>query len=107
MVSVGRDIGRFEAYRVHLKNPLETAGFLLGLSGALSVVGALRGQDDLLAGEAMTPGPSTIRPSARLEPIVQRMRDQDLSSLPITTSDGRLVGLLLRADAEEHIGSPS
>ena len=61
----------------------------------------------MLAGEAMTLAPSTIRPSARLEPIVERMRDQNLSSLPITTSDGRLVGLLLRADAEEHAGCPS
>jgi CBS domain-containing protein len=80
---------------------LDERGIVIGRIGR----SALRGQDDPLAGEAMTPGPSTIRPSARLEPIVKRMRDQNLSSLPITTSDGRLVGLLLRADAEEHVGS--
>jgi CBS domain-containing protein len=53
----------------------------------------------------MTPGPSTIRPSARLRDIVERMRRQHLTSLPVTTSDGRLVGLLTRRDAEEALAS--
>jgi CBS domain-containing protein len=48
----------------------------------------------------MTPGPSTVRPDARLERIVKRMREQNLSNLPVTTPDGRLVGLLTREDAE-------
>ena len=48
----------------------------------------------------MTPGPSTIRPSARLRDVVERMRRQNLTSLPVTTPDGRLVGLLTRRDAE-------
>ena len=62
---------------------------------------ALRRQDDVSVEEAMTPGPSTIRPSARVEAIVERMRRQNLTSLPITTSDGRLVGILRREDAEQ------
>ena len=49
----------------------------------------------------MTPGPSTIRPSARLEAIVERMKRQNLTNLPVTTSDGRLVGTAAGADAEE------
>jgi CBS domain-containing protein len=53
--------------------------------------------------EVMTPGPSTIRPSARLGPTVERMRSQNLSSLPVTSSDGRLVGLLVREQAEEAL----
>ncbi len=61
---------------------------------------ALRRADDISAEEAMTDGPSTIRPSARLERVVARMQTQNLEGLPVTTSDGRLVGLLLRADAE-------
>lgn len=48
----------------------------------------------------MTPGPSTIRPSARLEPILKRLRDQNLSGLPVTTSDGHLVGYVARDDLE-------
>jgi Mg/Co/Ni transporter MgtE len=61
---------------------------------------ALLREDDVSAEEAMSDGPSTIRPSARLERVVERMRTHDLTGLPVTTSDGRLVGLLLRADAE-------
>ena len=61
---------------------------------------AIRGREDVTAEEAMTRGPSTIRPSARLEAVVERMQRQKLSSLPVTTSDGRLVGLLTRRDAE-------
>jgi len=44
----------------------------------------------------MTLGPSTIRPSARLHAVVERMQRQELTNLPVTTSDGRLAGLLLR-----------
>ena len=51
---------------------------------------------------AMTPGPSTIRPSARVEAMVERMGKQNLSSLPVTTSDGRLVGMFLLQDAERE-----
>jgi CBS domain-containing protein len=64
---------------------------------------AIRGREDVAAEEAMTPGPSTIRPSARLRDIVERMRRQKLTSLPVTTSDGRLVGLLTRRDAENAL----
>jgi CBS domain-containing protein len=51
----------------------------------------------------MTSGPSTIRPSARLLDVVERMRRQNLTNLPVTTSDGRLVGLLVRDDAERAL----
>jgi CBS domain-containing protein len=55
----------------------------------------------------MTPGPSTIRPSARLGDAVERMRRQRLSNLPVTTSEGRLVGLLVREDAERALAGIS
>jgi CBS domain-containing protein len=51
----------------------------------------------------MTPGPSTIRPSARLDATVERMRGEKLSNLPVTTSNGRLVGLLTLRGAEEAV----
>jgi CBS domain-containing protein len=51
----------------------------------------------------MTPGPSTVRPSARLEAVVRRMHEQNLSNLPVTTSDGRLVGLLVGEDGERAL----
>jgi CBS domain-containing protein len=56
-----------------------------------------------LAEEAMTLGPSTVRPSARLEAMVERMQRQKLTNLPVSTSDGRLAGLLTLGDAEETL----
>jgi Mg/Co/Ni transporter MgtE len=50
--------------------------------------------------EAMTEGPSTVRPSIGASALLERMRSRDLTSFPVTTSDGRLVGLALRADVE-------
>ena len=61
---------------------------------------AIRGRADVTAEEAMTLGPSTIRPSARLRDVIERMRPQKLTNLPVTTSEGQLVGLLLLDDAE-------
>ena len=66
---------------------------------------ALRERSDLSAEEAMTPAPSTIRPSARLRDAVERMRSQALTGLPVTTPDGRLVGLLRLSDAEQALGA--
>ncbi len=75
---------------------LDERGVVLGRIGRR----AIRGRADSSAEEAMTPGPSTIRPSARLRNVVERMRTQNLKTLPVTSSDGRLIGLLTRHDAE-------
>jgi CBS domain-containing protein len=64
---------------------------------------AIRSRENVSAAEAMTLGPSTIRPSARLPEILERMRRQNLTTLPVTTSDGRFVGLLTRDDAERAL----
>ncbi len=78
---------------------LDDGGVVLGRLGRA----ALRRDDDVPIEAAMTAGPSTVRPSARLEAMVKRMRERDLTNLPVTTSDGRLVGLLLREDAERAL----
>ena len=49
--------------------------------------------------QAMRPGPSTFRPHASITELAKLMADHALDSSPVTTSDGRLVGLLLRRDA--------
>jgi Mg/Co/Ni transporter MgtE len=64
---------------------------------------ALAGSDDVSAEEAMTLGPSTVRPSLELDKALERMRSQNLVSLPVTRSDGTLVGLLCREDAEREL----
>lgn len=64
---------------------------------------AIRGRTDVTASEAMTRGPSTVRPSARLHEMVERMHRQNLTGLPVTRSDGVLVGLLRRDDVERAL----
>jgi CBS domain-containing protein len=48
--------------------------------------------------EAMTEGPSTVRPSIGALALLERMKERNLTSFPVTTSDGRLVGLALSKD---------
>jgi Mg/Co/Ni transporter MgtE len=77
------------------------------------VLGLLRkrelGRDgDTVAERAMRPGPSTFRPFVPIEEMVAFMIEHDLESSPITSADGRLVGLLRREDAlrvahEQHV----
>jgi CBS domain-containing protein len=74
-------------------------GIVLGRLGRT----ALARQDAASVEEAMSAGPSTVRPSLDLQAAVERLRAQNLTSLPVTTSDGRLLGLLTRARAEEAL----
>jgi CBS domain-containing protein len=47
----------------------------------------------------MRPGPSTFRPNVPIQEMAEYMVEHDMVSCPITTNEGRLVGLLLRDDA--------
>ena len=51
----------------------------------------------------MEAGPGTIRPDTLLETITGRMHERKVSSTVVTTSDGRLVGILYRNDAEQRL----
>jgi CBS domain-containing protein len=68
------------------------------------VLGLLRDEDlakdaNLTAELAMSAGPSTFRPYVPIKEMADYMTKHELESSPITTSDGRLVGLLYRSDA--------
>jgi CBS domain-containing protein len=69
------------------------------------VLGLLRGpqltrnDDDGPVERFMRPGPSTFRPNVPIEEMAAFMTEHDLPGSPITTSDGRLVGLLRKEDA--------
>jgi Predicted transcriptional regulator containing CBS domains len=52
---------------------------------------------------AMRPGPSTYRPFVSLHEMAHVMTEHKLVNAPITTSDGRLVGLLLQVDVVEAL----
>jgi CBS domain-containing protein len=60
--------------------------------------GELQADPGLTAERAMRPGPSTYRPSVSVEQMRRIMIDRNLESSPVTTSDGRLVGLVRRRD---------
>jgi rhodanese-related sulfurtransferase/CBS domain-containing protein len=66
---------------------------------------ALNADDHRSLEDAMTEGPSTLRPSSALADVVERMREHDLTSYLITTSDGKLVGLVLRDEAETALSN--
>lgn len=53
----------------------------------------------------MEPGPTTLRPSVPLDALTKHMRKRKLESMVVTTSDGELVGVLYRKDAEQKIGN--
>src|SRR5579884_1374560 len=64
---------------------------------------ALGRDDDTTIEEAMTAGPSTVRPSLDLAAAVERMRKQNLTNLPVTRPDGVLLGLIRRDGAERAL----
>lgn len=72
------------------------------------VLGRLRG-DALEAGpdapveSVMEEGPTTVRADADLETLTERMRERKVGSILVTTSDGVLLGILYRKDAEEML----
>ena len=71
------------------------------------VLGLLRSKQlemdqDLSVEEAMNPGPSTFRPYVPMKEMADYMVEHELDSVPITTSDGRLVGVLVKSNAIEH-----
>jgi len=78
------------------------------VNGKGIVMGLLRadqlGQDgDVTAGSAMRPGPSTFRPHVAIEEMAKVMAARDLPNVPVTTSAGELIGLLVREDAERAV----
>ena len=72
------------------------------------VLGRLRGEawkadPQTSVEEVMENGPSTFRPDVFLETLVKRMLNKKVGSVIITNSDGILIGILYRKDAEERL----
>ena len=66
---------------------------------------ALAREDDVTVEEAMSSGPSTVRPNVTVEAMLERMRRRNLSNVVVTRLDGALLGLLRREDAEQLLAS--
>ena len=60
--------------------------------------GQLQADPDLPVEVVMRPGPSTYRPFVSVEDMRRTMTERNLESSPVTTGDGKLVGLIRRQD---------
>ena len=58
--------------------------------------------ENLTAEAAMRPGPSTFRPHVPIAEIAEFMAEHDVPNVPVTTSAGELIGLLVREDVERE-----
>jgi Mg/Co/Ni transporter MgtE len=52
--------------------------------------------------QIMEPGPSTFRPHVAAEELANRMAGNNIGTILITTSDGRLIGSLRAEDFRSH-----
>ncbi len=124
--SEGREAGQRRAGRV-AKRDVPTCGLseLLGevrqraqgaggdacivVNAERVVLGRVRGAawdgpDDATVEDVMEAGPTTVRPNEPLAALTERMQKHGTRSVLVTTSDGRLVGVLERVDAERVLG---
>ena len=74
------------------------------------VLGRLFGRDlqlanDAIAGEVMRSGPSTYRPNVTVAELIDRVRAGNWGTVPVTTPDGKLIGLATREDMESALAS--
>jgi CBS domain-containing protein len=97
--SLGEVRGRVQAVGWDACVVVNSERIVLGLLRASEI----QGESSLPIHEAMRPGPSTFRPHVAVDEIARAMAERDRDSVPITTSDGRLVGLLRRSDATEAL----
>jgi CBS domain-containing protein len=61
---------------------------------------ALEGDPDARAEDVMEPGPSTVRADTPAADLLERLTRQDLTSAVVTDPEGRLMGVVRRADLE-------
>ncbi|MCH8949299.1 MAG: CBS domain-containing protein [Chloroflexi bacterium] len=66
---------------------------------------ALEGDAGMSVESVMEAGPTTIRPDTPLNEYTEHMRAMRVGSILVTTSTGRLLGILHRQDAEKKLGS--
>lgn len=93
-----------------IKEQVESVGreVCIVVNQAGIVEGRLRGQalrqtPEASAEESMEIGPTTIRPSEPIAPLVERMRRRGVRTIVVSDLRGELVGILYREDAEREL----
>jgi CBS domain-containing protein len=83
---------------------VSSSGVVLGLLRKQE----LEGDPGATAGQVMRPGPKTFRPDVSLPELLKSMREHDIQTNSlVTTLDGRLLGVVSRADAEVTLAHES
>lgn len=59
--------------------------------------------DDTPVAEVMLEGPTSVRASQDLEDLLERMGDAETESVILTSKEGRLLGVLVRDEAERWL----
>lgn len=96
---IGDVCERVQAATEHVCIVVNEAGVVLGrLRGA-----ALAADPQAIADARMEPGPTTIRPNTPLADITPRMHRRKVGSIIVTDSDGVLIGILYRTDADRRL----
>ena len=77
-------------------------GFAFVISAKGTLLGrlrraALQGDPTGRAGDAMEPGPSTVRADTLLETLRKRLDDRGLKTAVVTTPEGKLIGTVRRS----------
>ncbi len=89
-------------YRLNYKAlPVFSDGKLEGIVSEQDVIRALAGSDEIskkTAHEFMTPMPYSVTQSERLGKAVSIMRENNLSRVPVTDADGKVVGVVESTD---------
>jgi predicted transcriptional regulator len=78
-------------------------GFALAVSETGVLLGRLRrsrcaGKEAARVEQVMEEGPSTVRPDTEAAKLAERLRERDLKTAVVTTPEGRLLGVVRRAE---------
>jgi CBS domain-containing protein len=60
----------------------------------------LAGDPSVRVEDAMLPGPSTFRPNVSVQEMTESVQKGDHRFIPVTTNDGRWIGVAMREDVE-------
>jgi CBS domain-containing protein len=97
--AIGAVQGRVAASDYHFALVVSETGTVLGRLRKAT----LEGDPEVPAEELMEEGPSTVRPGAELADLARRLHERELSTVVVTTPEGRLLGVLRRSDAEARL----
>jgi CBS domain-containing protein len=73
---------------------------------ALEVIAAAKDPNTVKARDVMTRDPITCRPEDDLQVALDRMEAHQIRRIPVTDSNGRLVGIIAQADVARRVDDP-